>query len=158
LNEPEAVEKVISFLQRYGVNRNTNKEGRKMFEEITLEKLKAERSDLYGSIHALGVEEGAKKERERAVSILKKSKVFKNMTDIAVEVVETGATFENAVIKFQEKQLEGLQKASVPAVGPDVEQEPAKKQATHLERAKTYKQEHGCSMTDALKATADKRQ
>lgn len=38
------------------------------------------------------------------------------------------------------------------------EEEPAKKQATHLERAKAYRQEHGCSMTDALKATADKRQ
>lgn len=128
-----------------------------MFEEITLEKLKAERADLYNSIHALGVEDGVKKERERAVAILKKSKVFKNITDIAVEAVESGATFENAVIKFQEKQLEGLQKVSVPAVGPDIEQEPAKKQATHLERAKAYRQEHGCSMTDALRATADKR-
>ncbi len=157
LNEPEAVEKVVSFLQRYGANRNQNKEGRKMFEEITLEKLKAERADLYNSIHALGVEDGVKKERERAVAILKKSKVFKNITDIAVEAVESGATFENAVIKFQEKQLEGLQKVSVPAVGPDIEQEPAKKQATHLERAKAYRQEHGCSMTDALRATADKR-
>ncbi|MDD5736673.1 MAG: hypothetical protein PHH20_00085 [Candidatus Omnitrophica bacterium] len=156
-NQPEAVEKVISFLERYGANRNTNKEGRKMFEEITLEKLKSERSDLYNSIHALGVEEGMKKERERAVSILKKSKVFKNMGDIALEVVESGSTFENAVIKFQEKQLEGLQKTSVPAVGPDAEEEPAKKQMTHLERAKAYKQEHSCSMTEALQKTADKR-
>ncbi|MBI4970807.1 MAG: hypothetical protein HZC17_03095 [Candidatus Omnitrophica bacterium] len=155
LNQPEAVEKAISFLERYGFNKN--KEGKKMFEEITLEKIKAERSDLYNSIHALGVEEGAKKERERAVSILKKSKVFKNMTDIAVEAVESGATFENAVIKFQEKQLEGLQKTSVPPVGPDAEEEPAKKQMTHLERAKAYKQEHSCSMTEALKKTADKR-
>lgn len=157
LNEPEAVEKVISFLQRYEVNRNTNKEGRKMFEEITLEKLKAERSDLYSSIHALGAEEGVKKERERAVLILKKSKAFKDMTDIALDSIESGAAFENAVIKFQDKQLEGLQKASVPAVGPDIE-EPVKKQMTHLERARQYQKERACSMTDALKATADKRQ
>ena len=46
LNQPEAVEKVISFLQRYGFNRDTNKEEEEMFEEITLEKLKAERSDV----------------------------------------------------------------------------------------------------------------
>lgn len=155
LNQPEAVEKVISFLERYGFNKN--KEGKKMFEEITFEKLKAERSDLYSSIHALGAEEGIKKERERAVSIFKKSKVFKGMGDIALEAVEGGLTFENAVIKFQEKQLDGLQKTSVPPVGPDAEDEPAKKQMTHLERAKAYKQEHSCSMTEALKKTADKR-
>lgn len=155
-NQPEAVEKVISFLERYGFNKN--KEGKKMFEEITLEKLKAERSDLYNSIHALGVEEGIKKERERAVSILKKSKVFKDMSDIAIESVESGVTFENAVIKFQEKQLDGLQKASVRPLGPDAEEDPVKKQMTHLERARQYQKEHSCSTTEALKATADKRQ
>lgn len=156
LSQPESVEKVILFLERYGFNKN--KEGKKMPEQITLEKLKAEHSDLYDSIHALGVEEGIKKERERAVSILNKSKVFKDMTDIAVETVENGATFENAVIKFQEKQLEGLQKASVPPLGPDAEEEPPKKQMTHLERAREYQKEHNCSTTEALKATADKRQ
>ncbi len=116
LSQPESVEKVIAFLERYGANKN--KEEKKMPEEITMEKLKAEHSGLYDSIHALGVEEGIKKERERAVSILKKSKVFKDMSDIAVEAVENGVTFENAVIKFQEKQLDGLQKASVPPLGP----------------------------------------
>ncbi len=155
LNQPESVAKVIAFLERYGANKN--KEEKKMSEEITMEKLKAEHSGLYNSIHALGVEEGMKKERERAVSILKKSKVFKDMSDIAIEVVENGATFENAVIKFQEKQLDGLQKASVPPLGPDAEEEPVKKQTTHLERARQYQKEHGCSTTDALKATADKR-
>ena len=129
-----------------------------MPEEITMEKFKAEHSGLYDSIHALGVEEGIRKERERAVSILKKSKVFKDMTDIALESVESGATFENSVIKFQEKQLDGLQKASVASLGPDAEEAPAKKQMTHLERAREYQKEHNCSTTEALKATADKRQ
>jgi hypothetical protein len=154
LNQPEAVERVISFLDRYGRNK---KEEKQMSEEITLEKLKAEHAGLYNSVHALGVEEGIKKERERSVSILKKSKAFKDMADIALEAVETGATFENAVIKFQDKQLEGLQKASVPPLGPDAEDaQGKKKQTTHLERAKKYQQEHGGSMTDALKATAQK--
>lgn len=128
-----------------------------MFEDLTLEKLKAERSDLYNSVHALGVEEGTKKERERAVSILKKSKAFKDMTDLAVESIETGASFDQAVIKFQDKQLEGLQKTSAPGVGPDNDEDPAKKQKTHLERARAYKQEHNCSMTEALRQTAEKR-
>lgn len=154
LSQPESVEKVISFLDRYAANKN--KEEKKMPEEITLEKLKSDHSGLYNSIHALGVEEGMKKERERSVLILKKSKAFKDMADIALETVETGATFENAVIKFQDKQLEGLQKSSVPTLGPDAEEEPAKKQVTHLERAKRYQKEHGGSMTDALKATAQK--
>ena len=129
-----------------------------MFEEITLEKLKAERSDLYNSIHALGVEEGTKKERERGVAIFKKSKGFKDMNDLALEAVESGLTLEGATIKFQEKQLEGLQKASVPPVGPDAGEDLSKKPATHLEKARAYKLEHSCSMTEALKITADKRQ
>ena len=153
LNQPEAVERVIVFLDRYGRNK---KEEKQMSEELTLEKFKAEHAGLYNSVHALGVEEGIKKERERAVAILKKSKAFKDMGDLALETVESGATFENAVIKFQDKQLEGLQKASVPPLGPDAEDSPGKKQTTHLERAKKYQQEHGGSMTDALKATAQK--
>jgi hypothetical protein len=155
LSQPESVEKVISFLERYGSNKN--KEEKKMPDEITLEKLKEEHSGLYNSIYALGVEEGESKERERALSILKKSKVFKDMGDLAVEAIENGSTFENAVIKFQDKQLEGLQKASIPPLGPDDEEEPAKKQMTHLERAGVYQKEHGGSMTEALKATAQKK-
>ncbi len=158
LNQPEAVEKVIAFLERYSFNKKTEREDRTMFEDLTLEKLKAERSDLYNSVHALGVEEGTKKERERAVLILKKSKAFKDMADLAVESIETGASFDQAVIKFQDKQLEGLQKASAPGVGPDKDEDPAKKQKTHLERARAYKQEHNCSMTEALRATAEKKQ
>ena len=71
-----------------------------MLEEITLEKLKAERSDLYGSIHAQGAEEGTKKERERAVAILKKAKAFKDMGDLALEAVESG--------RLQKKSLESM--------------------------------------------------
>ena len=41
---------------------------------------------------------------------------------------------------------------------PDTAEDLSKKPATHLEKAKVYKQEHGCSMTEALKITADKRQ
>ena len=60
-------------------------------------------------------------------------------------------------IEIGAQDLDGLQKASVPPLGPDAEEEPVKKQTTHLERARQYQKEHGCSTTDALKATADKR-
>lgn len=155
LNQPEAVEKVVAFLERYGFNKQRKE--RFMFEELTLEKLKADRSDLYNSVYALGVEEGTKKERERAVSVLKKAKVFKDMTDLALESVESGASLDQAVIKFQDKQLEGLKKSSAAEVGPDFGDDPIKSQKTHLERAKIYKQEHSCSMTEALRRTADQR-
>jgi len=56
------------------------------------------------------------------------------------------------------EKLEGLQKASVPPVGPDAGEDLSKKPATHLENARAYQQEHNCSMTEALKITADKRQ
>lgn len=134
-----------------------------MVTELTVEKLKAERPDLFSSIHEAGIadgkkqgqEEGQKLERERTVSILKKSQGFKDMAGLAVEAVENGLSFEQALISFQEKQLEGIKKESVQSVGPDAE--PQKGEKSHLERARNYKEEHGCSMTEALQATADKR-
>ncbi len=160
LNQPEAVEKMIEFLERYGFNKQAPKEGRKM-NDLTIEKLKAERADLYSSVFSAGEVEGKKSgekfERERVVAILKKAKTFKEMDDLALEAVENGASLEIATIKFQDKQLAGLQGASSKGVGPDHEPEPPKKAATHLERAKAFREENKCSMTDALKATAEKR-
>ena len=170
LEEPLAVEKMISFLGKYRVNKEESKkaaqrkEDRKMYETLTVEELKKEKPDVFNSIHSLGVEEGKKtgleegktKERERAVSILKKSKDFKDMTDLAVDAVEKGSTLDQATITFQDKQLEGLKKAAPASPGPDAE-EGKDKAKTHLEKAKAYKSEHKCSMTEALKATAPKR-
>jgi len=154
LNQPEAVEKAISFLTRYGFNKEPKGKENSMFEELTLEKLKDERSDLYAAVHALGIEEGTKKERERSVLIFKKAKAFKDMTDLALEAVENGLTLDGATIKFQERQLEGLQKASLQPLGPDAP-ETSHKPQSHLERARAYKEGHGCSMTEALLKTAE---
>jgi len=165
-----AVDKVIAFFERYRVNRDekekiiTKREVKNMYETLTVEELKKEKPDVFNSIHSLGVEEGKKtgleegktKERERAVAILKKSKEYKDMTDLAVDAVEKGSTLEQATITFQDKQLEGLKKAAPASPGPDAE-EGKDKAKTHLERAKAYKAENKCSMTAALKATAEKR-
>ena len=170
LEEPLAVEKMVSFLEKYRVNREyrekitQNKGGRQMLEELTLEQLKKEKPDVYNSVFALGVEEGAKKgfedgkakEKERAIAILKKSKSFKDATDLAIDAVEKGISFDQATISFQEKQLEGLKKATPPDVGPDADEAKGRGK-THLERASAYKSEHKCSMTEALRATAEKR-
>ena len=84
-----------------------------MITELTIEKLKAERADLYNSIFGAGEAEGKKSgekfERERVVAVLKKAKTFKDMDALALEAVENGASLETATIKFQDKQLAGLQ-------------------------------------------------
>ncbi len=161
LDQPEAVEKVVSFLEKYRFNGGVKHGGNQMITELTVEKLKAERADLYNTIFSTGEVEGKKSgekfERERVVAIFKKSKAFKDMGELALEAIENGASLEIATIKFQDKQLAGLQSASPKGVGPDLEPEPPKKAVTHLERAKVYREENKCSMTDALKATAEKR-
>ena len=129
--------------------------------ELTVEKLKAERADLYSSVFSAGEADGKKVgekfERERVVAILKKAKTFKDMSDLALEAIENGASLEVATIKFQDKQLAGLQGASQGGVGPDLEPESGKKKLSHLEKAKAFKDENKCSMTEALRATAEKR-
>lgn len=160
LNQPESVEKVIGFLERYRFTKDGSRKEQNM-HELTIEKLKAERADLYNGIFGAGEAEGKKSgekfERERVLAILKKAKTFKDMGDLALEAIENGASLEVATIKFQDKQLAGLQAASPKGVGPDPEPELPKKSMTHLEKARAYKDEHKCSMTDALKATAEKR-
>lgn len=136
-----------------------------MFENLTVEQLKGERADIFDSIFKLGLDEGIKKggeygqkqERERVVSILKKAGAFRDMNDLALVAVENGLSLDQSTISFQEKQLTGLQDAQAPGVGPDGDESKGRKPTTHLERARAYRQEHNCSMTEALKATAEKR-
>lgn len=156
LNNPDAVEKTIGFLDRYRVNKQIKREKSNM-EDLTLDQLKEKRKDLFDSIQKGGVDVGGQQERERAVAILKKAKTFEGMHEIALAAVEQGLSVDQAVINFQQKRLDDLQKASAPQVGIDGEEQP-KQKLTHLERAKSYQKEHGGSMTDALKATAEKRQ
>lgn len=167
LETPDAVERTIRFLEKYSFNKNKTKmkEVKTMMSELTVEMLKAERPDLFSAIHDAGIAEGMKKgsdegsklERERAVSIFKKSQGFKDMQVLALEAVEKGLTFEQALISFQDKQLSGLQKASVEPVGPDADESKTRENMSHFERAKAYKAEHGSTMTEALQATAEKR-
>ena len=136
-----------------------------MYENLTVDELKKERKDIYDSIHRLVIEDGMKAgraegerlERERVVSILKEAKGFKDMHELAFEAVEKGLSLEKAIITFQKKQLEGIKKAQAPNPGPDNDDDKGKKKGTHLERAKAYKEEHNCTMTQALQATAEKR-
>jgi hypothetical protein len=173
LQQPDAVASVIAFLERYRANdeeRKTalqKKEVFDMFEDLTVEKLKEQRTDIFDAVQKQGVEEGVSKgreeglgsERQRAVEILRKAREFRDMGDIALEAIEQGLSLEQATIRFQEKQLEGLQDASTKGVGPDNPDDPrSPKKKSHLERAKEYREKHNCSMTEALQATAEKRE
>lgn len=156
LNNPDAVEKTIGFLNRYRINKDMLQKKIKeehIMSDLTLEQLKTERKDLFDSIFQEGSASGVQQERDRAVSILKKAQAFEGLNDMALEAVEQGITLDQAVINFQQKRLDDLDNASAPKVGPDGEDEP-KKKLTHLERAKAFQREHGGSITDALKATA----
>jgi len=168
LEDESAVSKVIAFLGRYNANRKDKAEnigGKNMYEELTFEGLQKERPDLFDKAKGIGLEdgnkkgneEGVKKERERCLSVLKKSKAFKDATDLAIAAIEDGSNLDQATVKFQEKQLDGIKNAHPGSPGPDAEADKGKGNKTHLERAREYKEEHNCSMTDALKATAEKR-
>lgn len=160
LNNPDAVEKTIGFLNRYRLSKKQKINPKRILaamDELTVEKLKDERKDVFEVIHKQGFDAGVQDERGRTVAILKKAESFQGMSALALESVEQGLSLDQSVVKFQQKRLDDIEKASAPVVGPDGE-EVSKKKVTHLERARQYQKEHGCGMTDALKATADKRQ
>jgi len=160
LNNPDAVEKTIGFLNRYRSSKETenkSKQEESNMNELTVQKLKEERKDIFEVVLKDGFDAGVQDERLRAVSILKKAESFQGMSALALESVEQGLSLDQSVVKFQQKRLDDIEKASAPVVGADGE-EISKKKTTHLERARQYQKDHGCGMTEALKATADKRQ
>lgn len=138
--------------------KNKNEEVGKMeLADLTLEMLKAERPDLAESLAKASLDAGVKKERERVLAVIKEAKGFEGMGDLASEAIEKGDSVEAALGKFKDKRLAELEKNAPSNLGPDADKDPSKKQKTHLERARAYKEEHNCSMTEALRVTAEKR-
>lgn len=150
LNSPDAVEKTISFLERYSLNKE---EVEKMeLKDLTLETLKKERSDLAASLTG----EGTSSERERIVGLLETAKVFPGTEALVSEAVKNGETATALLEKLKTQRLEDLKKKSPASAGPG--DDPAKTQGkTHLERAQEYQKQFGGTMTEALRATAEKR-
>lgn len=138
--------------------KNKNEEVKNMeLSDLTLEMLKKDRSDLTEALLKEGRESGAQKERERVLAVLKEAKGLEGMGDLAQEAIEKGDSVEAALGKFKDKRLAELEKNAPSNLGPDGDKDLSKKQKTHLERARAYKEEHNCSMTEALRATAEKR-
>ncbi len=163
LAEPDAVTKVMSFLERYkfnhdeGEKQKIEKGAKAMYEELTVEVLKKEKPEVFNAVTKSGSDEGQKLERERVTAILKVAGNFKDMNTLALEAIEKGLSLDKALITFQKKQLEGIEAAQAAGPGPDHDPEKGKKKLSHLERAKAYQEEHKCTMTRALSATAEKR-
>ena len=140
-------------------NKNQNKEEVKEMEtkELTLETLKADRSDLVDEILAEGNAAGVKLERERVLDIQEKAKAFEGMDELAAEMIKSGATIEEADSKFKDKKIADLEKHAPESQGPADDPEEGKGKMSHIDKAKKYQKENGGSMTDALSATASPR-
>ncbi len=156
LADTSAVDKAIAFLDRYTTNNKLLNKEEKVMESITIEKLENEHKELFDTVFQQGVEHGVKQERERVVSIVKSAEEFDGMDQLSLSVIEEGLSEDKARINFQQQRLNDLEQSSAPQVGPDEENVP-KEKMSHLEKAKQFQQEHGGTMTDALKATAEKR-
>jgi hypothetical protein len=180
---PNAEEKLYGFLDRYFSKdyknetddfKEQNEEEEPMsaiiLKEVTLAQLKAENPALFESIYneglSVGKDQGVLSERKRCVEILKKGKTYpEDMSAIALECVESGSDEQGSIIKFQEKQLAALEKIRKDnEVGPEgevtkteLDTKGKSSDQIHLMKAEAYQKEHKCSLTDALKATAEKR-
>lgn len=174
LNNPDALERVIAFLDRYRINRveidepepakkQTNQKEDVQMDEtlkaLTIEQLASARPDLVNTIKADAATEAVKGERARALAIVKAAHVEfagMGMEAAAEDAVEKGLTVDAALAGMRKSRLDAINDKSNKAPGADGEDQITT--PTHLDRAKKYKEEHpGCSMTAALKATAEPR-
>jgi len=130
--------------------------------ELTLEVVKSDHKliadQLVAEGKAVGLEEGKKQGEESAKSAEKNrisgiiNSMPQGMEALALIAIKDGLSPESAKDKFL---AEFKSKTPPPAgLGGEEIAVPAK---THLDRATQHAQEHKCSMTEALKATASKR-
>lgn len=162
LEQPEAVEKVGLFLDRYRVNRDIKTEFEEestMAETLTKDQIKTDNPELFESIRKEGFEQGIEAERTRVTGILEAGKEFNSVSfegcDDVIDAVSNNSSIDQAIIKFQQKELDAYRQTGADDVGADANPEESKK--THLDRAKEYYRNNDCTMTEALKATAFKK-
>ena len=165
LSSPEAVERVINFLERYKENRvdiepglvtsqiktKLNQEEVAMeLKDLTVEVLRKECPDLVKGLET----EATKNERARVLSIVKAEHgefAGKAVEAITEESVEKGFTLDASLASMRGKVLKDIEAKANPAPGADTDAEKGKQD--HLARAKAYQAEHNCGITEALKAT-----
>lgn len=165
LDNPDALEYVVSFLERYHVNRvdidkqkDALKERNKLMNEVkelTIDVLKKDHPDMVSTLQ----NEAIKDERVRCLTIVKtanKEFAGMGMDSIVEESIDNGKTVDASLAAMRGKRLEDLKQNGNKAPGADQEATPQKK--THLELAREYQKEHKCSLQEALSQTAESRQ
>lgn len=165
LDNPDALEYVISFLERYSVNRvdiNKQRNGLSNMEEImtevkelTIDVLRKDHPDMVSSLQ----NEAIKDERIRCSTIVKtanKEFAGMGMDSIVEESIENGKSVDASLAAMRGKRLEDLKQTANKAPGADQEATIQKK--THLELAREYQKEHKCSLQEALSKTAEPRE
>lgn len=167
LNNPDALEKVISFLERYRTNRvdidveteikpkQTEKEAGTMegLDKVTLQELQQVNPTLVASIENAAIAS----ERARVLSIIKAGHLEfkgKGVEAQVEESVEKGFTLDTSLASMRGKCLADINAAGNKPPGAETETDAPK---THLQKAQAYAAEHKCSMTVALKETAEPR-
>lgn len=175
LSSPEALDKVIAFLERYRVNRGgedlsttseeggtgqftgKSKEAVMEFKDITKDQLQKERPELVADLRNEAVTE----ERSRCLSIVKSANAeFKGMgmEPLVEEGIDKGQSLDASMSAMRGKRLQDLQADGNKAPGADLDKEPEVKKSpdqAHLDKAKKYAEEHKCSITEALLKTAE---
>lgn len=171
LTNPDALEYVISFLERYRISRveidqteKENKKGRETstkevrmpveMKDLTVDQLRKERPDLVTALH----QDAVKEERSRALAIVKNAHTEfagMGMEAIVEESLESGKIIDASLSAMRKKRLDDLSTEGNKAPGADQEGTDKK---THLERAKEYQKEHKGTLQAALSATAPERE
>jgi len=132
LQDDQAVEKAISFLNRYQRNKNEKQEEFSMdLKDLTISELQKERPDLCEEFvkkaKTEGIEQGVKEERDRVTKILSESDSFKKsgsqIDDLVLESVKSGSNVESALSKFKDHRIEELNKQAAKSPGPDIVQD-----------------------------------
>lgn len=163
LDNPDALEYVISFLERYRTNRvDINNKTEVLKEEgsmdakvLSVEELKKDHPDVVSTLQS----EAIKDERLRCSTIVKtahKEFAGMGMDSIIEESIDNGKTVDASLAAMRGKRLEDLKQNANKAPGAD--QEESTQTKTHLELAREYQKEHKCSIQEALSKTAEPRQ
>lgn len=180
LSNPDALDYVVAFLERYRANRadidqdqsrgetpekvKHNTEEKHMsieLKDLTVEMLSQERPDLVAGLKTEGNEaaklEGVNEERARGLAIVKSAHsefAGMGMDAVVEEALESGKTVDAALAAMRKKRLDDIAANANKAPGADQDAASTK---SHLDRAREYQKTHGGTMTAALQATAEKR-
>ncbi len=146
LTRPDAVEKIVSFLNRYTMNSNEEKESNSMeLKDLKIEQLKAERPDLIDQlsteIKPAAVSDGVTQERKRITEILSDKScqefIQYGLRHKIDECLKTGKSKDETLFALKNEHYERLKALSVKTPGPsNAANEESSKNLTAEEKAK----------------------